>query len=208
MEGALRHRVALAEAQTEHSCAAGAQEAGNGPYSARITHESCVGRMISAMTSSIDSTDQHILALLRSNARASISQIAHVVGLSSAPVSRRIERMERDGVIRGYTALVDDHLAGSVEAFTEVRLAGGIETGELSDIVRAVPEVQEFYTIAGDPDALVRLRVDDVDHLQRVVNALRRTGKLTGTKTLIVMHAWRRSVAAISLPTEQNRRSD
>jgi Lrp/AsnC family leucine-responsive transcriptional regulator len=37
------------------------------------------------------------------------------------------------------------------------------------------------------------MRVDDVDHLQRVVNALRRTGKLTGTKTLIVMHTWNRA---------------
>jgi Lrp/AsnC family leucine-responsive transcriptional regulator len=35
-----------------------------------------------------------------------------------------------------------------------------------------VPEVQEFFTVAGDPDALVRIRVDDVDHLQRVVNPL------------------------------------
>ena len=151
--------------------------------------------MIVLMASHVDATDRQILALLRRNGRTPVRQIADAVGLSSAPVSRRIERMERAGVIRGYTALVDDHLAGSVEAFTEVRLTGGTETEELGDIVRAVPEVEEFYTIAGDPDALVRLRVDDVDHLQRVVNALRRTGKLTGTKTLIVMHAWSRSDA-------------
>lgn len=44
----------------------------------------------------------------------------------------------------------------------------------------------------GDPDVLVRLRVRDVDHLQRVVNAIRRTGKVTGTKTLIVMYDWTR----------------
>ena len=70
-------------------------------------------------------------------------------------------------------------MTGALEAFTEVRLSGGVETGELGDILREVPEVQEFFTIAGDPDALVRIRVDDVDHLQRVVNAMRRTGKLT-----------------------------
>lgn len=142
---------------------------------------------------SLDVIDRRILDLLRRDGRAAVTDIAREVGLSPAPVSRRIERMEATGVIRGYTALIDDQRSGSLEAFTEIRLTGGTETGELGEIVRQVPEVQEFFTIAGDPDALVRIRVDDVDHLQRVVNALRRTGKLTGTKTLIVMHSWDRA---------------
>jgi Lrp/AsnC family leucine-responsive transcriptional regulator len=140
----------------------------------------------------IDDIDRRILGILRRDGRAPVTDIAREVGLSAAPVSRRIERMEASGVIRGYTAIIDDSGAGSLEAFTEVRLLGSTETGELGEIVRQVPEVQEFFTIAGDPDALVRIRVDDVDHLQRVVNALRRTGKLTGTKTLIVMNTWSR----------------
>ncbi|GAB7006800.1 Lrp/AsnC family transcriptional regulator [Nocardioides sp. AN3] len=140
----------------------------------------------------LDDVDQRILTILRRDGRASVTEIGRQVGLSPAPVSRRIERMEADGVIRGYTALIDDAQSGSLEAFTEIRLMGSTDTGELGEIVRQVPEVQEFYTIAGDPDALVRIRVEDVNHLQRVVNALRRTGKLTGTKTLIVMDAWSR----------------
>jgi len=145
------------------------------------------------MRMTLDDIDRSILARLRRDGRASVSDIARDVGLSSAPVSRRIERMEAAGVIRGYVALIDDPQSGSLEAFTEVRLSGSTETGELGNILREVPEVQEFFTIAGDPDALVRIRVDDVDHLQRVVNAMRRTGKLTGTKTLIVMHTWNRA---------------
>ncbi len=140
----------------------------------------------------IDETDRQILALLRRDGRMPVSDIARAVGLSPAPVSRRIERLERTGVIRGYTALVDDRATGTLEAFTEVRLTGSTETDEINELVRAIPEVEAFYTIAGDPDALLRMRVRDVDHLQRVVNALRRTGKLTGSKTLIVMHGWNR----------------
>ena len=140
----------------------------------------------------LDEIDRQILAELRRNGRASVTDIARDVGLSPAPVSRRIERMEIAGIIRGYTAIIDDRHTGSLEAFTEVRLTGSTETSELGDLLSRVPEVQEFFTIAGDPDVLVRIRVDDVDHLQRVVNALRRTGKLTGSKTLIVMKAWRR----------------
>lgn len=140
----------------------------------------------------MDDVDRQIVAILRRNGRATVAEIGRKVGLSSAPVSRRIERMEEIGVIRGYVALIDDPQSGSLEAFTEVRLSGATETGELGDILRGVPEVQEFFTISGDPDALVRIRVDDVDHLQRVVNAMRRTGKIAGTKTLIVMHTWNR----------------
>lgn len=140
----------------------------------------------------VDEIDRQILGNLRRDGRAPVSEIGRRIGLSPAAVSRRIDRLERSRTIKGYTALIDDQQAGTLEAFTEIRLAGGIETDELGDIVRLVPEVREFFTIAGDPDALIRVVVDDVDHLQRVVNALRRTGKLTGTKTLIVMHAWNR----------------
>ncbi len=148
----------------------------------------------------LDDIDRRIIAILRVNGRAAVTDIAREVGLSPAPISRRIERLERSGVIRGYIALIDEPQGDSLEAFTEVRLAGGIETGELDEIVRGVEEVQEFYTIAGDPDALVRIRVADVDHLQRVVNALRSTGKVTGTKTLIVMHSWNRAHDGVATP--------
>lgn len=141
----------------------------------------------------LDDIDRELLRMLRADGRATVSELAARVGLTASPVSRRIERLEASGVIRGYTALIDERSLGMLEAFTEIRLVGGVETGELGDILRDVPEVDEFFAIAGDPDALLRIRVDDVDHLQRVVNALRRTGKLVGTKTLIVMNGWRRA---------------
>lgn len=160
-----------------------------------LTHElfpaTTEGQSLS--TANVDQVDRQILEILRRAARTPVSDIARAVRLSPAPVARRIERLEQAGVIRGYTALIDDQKSGSLEAFTEIRLSGDTETGDLADIVKNFPEVQDFFTIAGDPDALVRLRVDDVDHLQRVVNAMRRTGKITGTKTLIVMYSWSRN---------------
>ena len=58
---------------------------------------------------------------------------------------------------------------------------------------RDIPEVVELFTIAGDPDALARIRVHDVDHLKHVISRLRRSGLVTGTKTLMVLDTWRRS---------------
>jgi Lrp/AsnC family leucine-responsive transcriptional regulator len=141
----------------------------------------------------VDDIDRQIINALRENARMPVSEIARQVGLSSAPVSRRIERMEAEGTIRGYVALVDEGTTGELDAFTEIRLSSGVETRQIEEIARQVPEVQQYFTIAGDPDALVRFRVRSVDHLQQVVNAIRRTGIVAGTKTLIVMAAWDRA---------------
>lgn len=141
----------------------------------------------------MDSVDRQIIDLLRNSARMPVSEIARRVGLSSAPVARRIERLEADGVIQGYVAVVNDSVLGELEAFTEVRLSGDIDTLQIERIARQVPEVQKYYTIAGDPDALLHFRVRNVEHLQEVVNAIRRTGLVAGTKTLIVMSSWDRA---------------
>ena len=140
----------------------------------------------------MDTVDIQIVELLRGDARIPVREIAKRVGLTPAPVSRRIARLERSGVIRGYVTLVDESRSGGLEAFTEVQLTGTTETGDLEAILKEVPEAQQYFTIAGDPDALIHFRVRDVDHLQRVVNGVRRTGKVAGTKTLIVMASWQR----------------
>jgi Lrp/AsnC family transcriptional regulator, leucine-responsive regulatory protein len=140
---------------------------------------------------SIDDTDRAILALLRENARRTVADIASRVNLSPAPVKRRIERLERLGVIVGYTVVTDEtKLEGTVEAFTELRYVGTADFEAIVGVVSQIPEVQEIFTIAGDPDALVRIRVHDVDHLKHVVNILRRTEHVTGTKTLMVLDRW------------------
>lgn len=141
----------------------------------------------------MDDTDRRIVEILRTRARTPVSEIGRQVGLSSAPVSRRIERLERDGVLKGYVAITDDAAVGELDAFTEIRLTGATDTAEIEQIAKQVPEVQQYFTTSGDPDALVRFRVRNVDDLQRVVNAIRRTGKVAGTKTLIVMASWDRN---------------
>jgi Lrp/AsnC family leucine-responsive transcriptional regulator len=140
----------------------------------------------------VDSIDEQILDLLRHHGRMSVREVAGRVGLSTGPVSRRIAKLEEAGVIRGYVAVIDDGRSGALEAFTEVRLNGATESGELEEILKDVPEVQQYFTISGDPDALIHFRVKDADDLQRVVNDMRRSGKLAGTKTLIVLASWQR----------------
>jgi Lrp/AsnC family transcriptional regulator, leucine-responsive regulatory protein len=141
----------------------------------------------------LDSLDYAILDLLRENARRTVADIASRINLSAAPVKRRIERLERLGVIVGYTLLVDHGtLEGTVEAFTELQFLGNADFDDIVASTSEIPEVRELFTTAGDTDALARIRVNDIEHLKYVVNRLRRSKHITGTRTLIVLDSWKR----------------
>ncbi len=142
--------------------------------------------------SDLDAVDHRILDLLVEDARRSASEIGRLVGLSPAAAKRRIDRLEQAGYIRGYTALLDHAKLGRhLEAFTELRFAPGTQVDAIDTAVIDLPELVESFTLAGDPDALVHLRVTDVDHLKQVIDRSRRGrrggAKILGTKTLIVL---------------------
>jgi Lrp/AsnC family leucine-responsive transcriptional regulator len=143
------------------------------------------------MTSGLDGTDLEIVALLERDARRPLADIGRHVSLSAPAVKRRMDRLEELGVITGYTVTVDHAKLGRpLEAFSELRFAGNTKVDEISTIAKDIPEVRAVFTIAGDPDALVWLRVKDVEDLKHVIDRLRRTGKVVGTKTLMVLGTW------------------
>jgi Lrp/AsnC family transcriptional regulator, leucine-responsive regulatory protein len=136
----------------------------------------------------LDGIDTEIVDLLVKDGRRTLSDIGKAVGLSAPAVKRRLDRLEGDRVIRGYTALLDHSKLGRpIEAFTELRFGGKTKVADIAGVASGLAEVEAVHTIAGDPDALVHMRVRDVADLTRVIDLLRRTGKVTGTKTLIVL---------------------
>lgn len=140
----------------------------------------------------LDDIDRSILLLLRADARRTVRDIAERVGLTVAPVKRRIDRLEGTGVIEGYTVRVNSSRVDSgMEAIVELRVAGDMDLDTILSFSSHLPEVREVLTLAGDPDALVRVRAATIQELQRVVNALRTNGRVTGTKTLVVLGNWR-----------------
>jgi DNA-binding Lrp family transcriptional regulator len=150
----------------------------------------------------LDATDRRILELLREDGRRTIADIAAQVSLSPAPVKRRLDRLIKAGVITGFTVQLDHTKIGqTIEAYTELRYAGAGDIDAIVSGISQLPEVREVCTIAGDPDALVRIRVDDMEHLKRVVSKMRRNGQIVGTKTLIVLDRWSREHQA-QIPLE------
>src|SRR5437016_12414675 len=107
----------------------------------------------------MDATDRKILTLLQQDASLSVAEIGSRVGLSSTPCWKRIQRLEAEGVILRRVALVDqDKLGLGVTVFVSV------ETGDHSqgwldkfaEVVGAMPEVMEFYRMAGYVDYMPR----------------------------------------------------
>jgi DNA-binding Lrp family transcriptional regulator len=140
---------------------------------------------------SLDATDYQLIELLRRDARQRLSDLGAQVNLSVSAVKRRIDRLEAAGVITGYRAVIDQSKLGRhLEAFTELTFAGDTKVADISAVAETLPEVQAVFTTAGDPDALVWIRVKDVADLTRVIDLLRRSPGVTGTKTLMVLRTW------------------
>ncbi|HWC78572.1 MAG TPA: Lrp/AsnC family transcriptional regulator [Pseudonocardiaceae bacterium] len=141
----------------------------------------------------LDETDLEILDLLREDARRTLSDIAGRVTLSTAAVKRRIDRLTRIGVITGFTVRIDHAKLGlGIEAFIELRFTGNAKVNDIVRTTTRMREAQAVFTVAGDPDALVWLRVRDMAHLQATIDEIRRHNQVTGTKTLITLESWSR----------------
>ncbi|MGB6171012.1 MAG: Lrp/AsnC family transcriptional regulator [Xanthobacteraceae bacterium] len=113
----------------------------------------------------MDAIDRKIIAVLQDNAALSVADIGQRVGLSSTPCWKRIQRLEADGVIVKRVALIDqDRIGLGISVFVS------IETGDHSQdwldrfakTVTAMPEVMEFYRMAGDVDYMLRVVVPDI----------------------------------------------
>jgi Lrp/AsnC family transcriptional regulator len=113
----------------------------------------------------MDATDTKILMLLQDNADISIAELAQRVNLSQTPCWKRIQRLEATGVIQKRVALVDPDKVGlGLTVFTSIEIADHSGQGlqHFADVVLAMPEVMEFYRMAGDVDYMLRVVVPDM----------------------------------------------
>ncbi len=113
----------------------------------------------------IDDIDRRILELLQEDASLSSAQVAERVGLSASPCWRRIQRLEKAGVIRKRVALLDPAALGlGIVVFASVRLTshGRQALPEFEAAVKRYPEVMECYTVSGGQDYLLRVATRDI----------------------------------------------
>ena len=113
----------------------------------------------------LDAIDRKILRVLQDDATLSVAEIGERVGLSSTPCWKRIQRMEADGIITGKVALVDQNKIGlGLSVFVSVESDDHSDAWlqKFAGAVSAMPEVMEFYRMAGDVDYMLRVVVADM----------------------------------------------
>lgn len=136
----------------------------------------------------MDDVDRQILNQLVVNGRASLTDIAHLVSLSVPAVKRRVGRLERDGVIRGYTAIVHEPGAPKLHALVELFCSGQTQREDILDVFQDRPEVLVAFTVAGDSDVVMLVQTDSTDHLESLLLDLRRHPLVTQTRSQIMLN--------------------
>lgn len=132
-------------------------------------------------TAELDTYDSKILQMLVADGRISWRDLADRIGLSLTPTLRRVRRLERDGYIEGYAAILDEkQMAGSLSIFVMLTLERQSEEmlGEFEREINDFPEVISCFMTTGSTDYLLRVVVHDLDHYQHVLR------RLTGIRSI------------------------
>ncbi|KRV50899.1 AsnC family transcriptional regulator [Wenjunlia vitaminophila] len=136
----------------------------------------------------MDAVDRQLIQALRENGRASYAELGRLVGLSGPSVTDRINRLEQAGVITGYRATVAPAALGlGVTALVGVQLTTAADHEEVARRLRDLAEIEDCWFIAGDDSFMLKVRVGDVDGLERTIHRLSGTKGVSRTRTTVVL---------------------
>ncbi|MFE2425714.1 Lrp/AsnC family transcriptional regulator [Streptomyces sp. NPDC059373] len=150
----------------------------------------------------MDAVDRQLIQALRENGRASYAELGRLVGLSGPSVTDRINRLEQAGVITGYRATVAPTALGlGVTALVGLQLSDAADHEDVAMRLRDLDEIEDCWFIAGEDSYMLKVRVPDVDGLERTIRRLSGTKGVARTRTTIVLSTkWENRVG--SLPDE------
>lgn len=143
--------------------------------------------------SELDPADMRILRVLASDGRIPVTELASRVGLSKTPCQTRMKRLQEQGYIQGFRAILDPERLGLAHvAFVEVRLSDTREPAlrAFNGAARAVPEIEQCHMIAGAFDYLLKVRSTDIADYRRVLGeVISRLPHVAATSTHVSMEA-------------------
>lgn len=137
-----------------------------------------------------DNLDRDILEELQANGRISVADLARKIHLSQPAVHNRIKRLERDGIITNYVALLDREQIGyDLLCFLQIRLRPHTESviREVESCVRHMPQVLELYATTGSTDMLLKIVVENHHQLNDLVAELTRLNGIERIETNLVL---------------------
>jgi DNA-binding Lrp family transcriptional regulator len=127
----------------------------------------------------MDAIDEQLLSALRDDARASTARLARLVGRSRTSVQSRLDRLEREGVIVGYSVRVaPEHELGAVRAHVMIKV-GPKEARAVTAALKAIPQVRVLHSVSGDVDLIAVAATASVAEMDEVID---RIGALDGVE--------------------------
>lgn len=134
----------------------------------------------------LDETDSVILRSLQADARTTLARVGGAAGLAPSSVHERIRRLQREGVIRGWTLDLDPGAVGRpVTAFVGVE--ADVTGGTLVARLRERQEIDECHSIAGDLSFFLKVRAADTEALLRLVDWIKELPGVRATRTTVVL---------------------
>lgn len=145
----------------------------------------------------LDEFDRKILSALRADGRITITDLAEMVGLSKTPCQQRVRRLQNNGVIVGFRAILDPAKLGLDHvAFAEVKLSDTREEAlrQFNAAVRMIPEVEECHMIASSFDYLLKVRTADIRRYRIILGEkISSLPHVASTSTFVAMETIRES---------------
>ncbi|MGP3790158.1 Lrp/AsnC ligand binding domain-containing protein [Pseudomonas sp. B392_1p] len=139
----------------------------------------------------LDKIDRSILRILQDEGRISFTELGERVGLSTTPCTERVRRLEREGVIMGYSAQLNPHhLKADLLVFVEINLAykSGDIFEEFRRAVLKLPQVLECHLVSGDFDYLIKARISEMASYRKLLgDILLKLPHVRESKSYIVM---------------------
>jgi DNA-binding Lrp family transcriptional regulator len=147
----------------------------------------------------IDATDIKILNILQRNGRITNSALAKEIKISPPPTLERVKKLEKNGVIKKYVALLDPTTVGhATHTFVEVTLRGHTKENvtQFIDATRAMDEIMECHHVTGDADFLLKIVVKDIPAYEDLVlHKLTTLPHVSNLKTMVVLSTFKDETA-------------
>lgn len=154
-------------------------------------------------SSSLDETNWNIVAELQQNGRISFAELGRRVGLTLPAVAERVRKMEDAGVITGYRAEIDPAKIGlPIAAFIRISVAGDV-LARIARTVREMPEVLECYRGTGADSFTLKVAVESIEHLEKLIDRLTPIG--TTSTSIVLSTLIRRQILARRLAGRRKR---
>jgi DNA-binding Lrp family transcriptional regulator len=135
----------------------------------------------------MDETDRQLISLLRDNARASVASLAKLLRVSRGTVQNRLDKLEADGTIVGYTARLRPQAeAHQIRALMTVAVEGN-RIDQVLSALRGDPAVSALHTTNGRWDIVAELRADSLEAFDRVLGRIRRLEGIANTETSLLL---------------------